>query len=218
METKNAFLAGSCREFADKIASSDPTPGGGGAAAYCGAMGAGLLVMVGRCTVGKKTYADVEAEVQQLIDQVEALRHALLGGVEEDAAAFAPLAAAYALPAGTEAEKAAKRQRLAECSLSAAKLPLHLAALCGEGLGAAARLAQIGGRLVISDAACGAAILLAAQKSLAVTVRINLGALLAAGGEYAAFAARAEAQLAELLSKGEELERQAAAAANERMF
>ncbi len=216
--TKTDYLTLSCEAFADKIASADPTPGGGGAAAYCGAMGAGLLAMVGRCTVGKKTYAAVEPEVQELIDRVEGLRGQLLAGVDGDAAAFGPLSKAYGLPAGTEEQKAAKRQRLAECSLTAAKLPLELARLCGEGLEAAVRLAQIGSRLVISDAACGAAMLLAAQKSLAVTVRINLGALTAAGGEYAAFADKAERELAELLAAGEALERQAAAAANDRML
>lgn len=214
---KDIYPALSCREFAEKVASSDPTPGGGGAAAYCGAMGAGLLAMVGRCTAGKKAYADVEAEVQELIRLADGLREELLAGVDGDAAAFSPLSKAYGLPANSPEEKAEKQQRLAECSLAAARLPLELAEKAGRGLDAAARLAEIGSRLVISDAVCGAAMLLAAQKSLAVTVRINLGALRAAGGDYAAFAEQAEERLCSLILEGERLEQVAAAKAAARM-
>ncbi|MBQ7523623.1 MAG: cyclodeaminase/cyclohydrolase family protein, partial [Oscillospiraceae bacterium] len=35
-----------CREFTEALASSAPTPGGGGAAALCGAVGASLGCMV----------------------------------------------------------------------------------------------------------------------------------------------------------------------------
>ena len=43
----------SCREFVTVLASSEPAPGGGGAAALVGALGTALGNMVGSLTVGK---------------------------------------------------------------------------------------------------------------------------------------------------------------------
>ena len=56
----------SCRTFVDVLASSEPAPGGGGAAALVGAIGTALGNMVGSLTVGKKKYADVEADFVEL--------------------------------------------------------------------------------------------------------------------------------------------------------
>ena len=57
------FTQNSCREFVTVLASNAPVPGGGGAAALVGAIGTALGNMVGSLTVGKKKYADVEAEI-----------------------------------------------------------------------------------------------------------------------------------------------------------
>ncbi len=46
-------------QFLDELASSAPTPGGGGAAAVMGATGAALLSMVANITIGKKVLEDV---------------------------------------------------------------------------------------------------------------------------------------------------------------
>ena len=48
--TKSVEL--SCEEFVEALSSSQPAPGGGGAAALVGAIGAGLGHMVGALTVG----------------------------------------------------------------------------------------------------------------------------------------------------------------------
>ena len=57
----------SCREFTALLASDAPAPGGGGAAAMAGALGAALGGMVASLTTGKKKYANVEEEIQQLL-------------------------------------------------------------------------------------------------------------------------------------------------------
>ncbi len=207
------LMALSCREFADATASAAPTPGGGGAAAYAGALGMALVNMVSRLTLGKKKYADVEAEIAALLAEGEQIRAALLAAVQADAAAFQPLAAAYALPNGTDAEKAAKAAELSVCSRRAVELPLAAAEQAVRGLEIARRVAACGSRLVISDAGCGAALLLAAVKSFDFTVRINLGAI-----QDKAFVAAAEARLAELLRRAAALEEEARQLANERLL
>ena len=48
--------------FLDDLSSPAPVPGGGSAAALSAAMGAALLAMVCNLTIGRKRYADVQAE------------------------------------------------------------------------------------------------------------------------------------------------------------
>ena len=212
--TKNIdFLQLSARESADKTASADPVPGGGGAAAYAGALGMGLVNMVSRLTVGKKKYAEVEAEVTALLAEGEEIRAALLAAVQADADAFAPLAAAYALPNTTDEEKAAKAVKLSELSREAAELPLQAMVQAVDGLRIARRIAECGSRLVISDAGCGAALLLAAVKSFDFTARINLGAV-----QDEEYVQAAYQRLNELLKQAVRLEAEARQFADERLL
>lgn len=48
------FIQESCAGFLDKLAAKDAVPGGGGAAAFAGALGAALASMVCNLTLGKK--------------------------------------------------------------------------------------------------------------------------------------------------------------------
>ena len=57
------FTQNTCEEFVEVLASKAPVPGGGGASALVGAVGMALGNMVGSLTVGKKKYADVEADI-----------------------------------------------------------------------------------------------------------------------------------------------------------
>ena len=112
--------------FIDELASAAPTPGGGGASAYAGALAAALASMVGNLTVGKKTYADVEDEVRASLARLDALRARLVALVDEDARAFEPLAAAYRLPKATPEEQAAKNAALQQALVGASDVPLAI--------------------------------------------------------------------------------------------
>lgn len=200
-------------EFADELASAAAVPGGGGAAAYGGALAMALVDMVARLTIGKKKYAEVEGEVCDMLARGEEIRADLLAAVEQDAEAFEPLSRAYGLPAGNDEERAAKAAELSRCSLVAAGVPLSAAERALEGLRLARRMAEIGSRLVISDAACGATMLLAAIRSFEFTARINLGAI--ADEE---FVERAHGRLAEIAEEAAALEQDARRLATERML
>ena len=114
-----------CREFVSALASSAPTPGGGGAAALCGAVGAALCGMVASLTTGKKKYASVEREIQQLLESTNALQNKLLDQVRADAEGFQPLSRAYAIPR-EDPTRAAALQSAAETACTA---PLEIMAL-----------------------------------------------------------------------------------------
>ncbi|MBQ3356906.1 MAG: cyclodeaminase/cyclohydrolase family protein [Oscillospiraceae bacterium] len=159
----------SCRDFVSALASPAPTPGGGGAAALLGAIGTALGNMVGALTVGKKKYAAVEEELRALTARCDALQAALLRQVEADEKGFLPLAEAYRLPK----DDPTRESTLEEASVAACKVPLRIMALCCEALDAVAALAEIGSRLALSDAGCGAAALKAALQAASLNVLIN---------------------------------------------
>ena len=110
--------------FIDELASAAPTPGGGGAASYVGAVASALASMVGNLTVGKKTYAAVEDDVRATLERLALLRNKLLALIESDAQAFEPLAASYRMPKATPEEAAAKQAALQLALGPACDVPL----------------------------------------------------------------------------------------------
>lgn len=163
------LLEQSLKEFADALASRSAVPGGGGASALAGALGAALGCMVGELTVGKKTYAAVEAEMRDLLVRAGALRDRLMDCVERDAEAFAPLAKAYGIPRDDPEREAV----LERCLRRAAAVPLEILELCCEAIALQRNFAHKGSRLAVSDAATGAALCRGALYGAAANVRVN---------------------------------------------
>lgn len=156
-------------KFLETLASSAPTPGGGGAAALCGALAIALGNMVGNLTLGKKKYADVQEDIAALNSRAEALRADFVALIDADAAAFAPLSRAYGIPKDDPA-----RAEIMEAALKrAAEPPLEIMRKCAEALDVIADYAAKGSALAISDAGCAAALAIAAMKAAALNVRIN---------------------------------------------
>ncbi len=159
----------SCEDFAELLAAKAPVPGGGGAAALAGALGAALCSMVGNYTAGKRKYAGVEADINAVLAKAEALRLRLLELVDEDAEAFAPLAEAYAVPKGDPARGGA----LESAALGACAAPLEIAELCGKALGLLEEMLGKGSAMLVSDVGCGALLCRAALESAAMNVYVN---------------------------------------------
>ena len=163
----------SCEKFLAELASKAPTPGGGGTAALVGAAGVALGNMVGSLTTGKKKYAAVEEKIQALNAKAETLRKELEALVQEDAEAFAPLAAAYGLPKDTP-EQAADKERVMETALTrAALVPIKIMQKCLEGITLAYSYAVDGSTMAISDAGCAAVLCKAALQAASLNVFVN---------------------------------------------
>ena len=150
--------------FIDELASAAPTPGGGGAASYVGAVASALASMVGNLTVGKKTYAAVEDDVRATLERLALLRNKLLALIESDAQAFEPLAASYRMPKATPEEAAAKQAALQLALGPACDVPLIIMRTCAEVIDHADFLARNGSKLAVSDA--GAAAVVAASMNV----------------------------------------------------
>ncbi len=163
--------------FLDELAAPTPTPGGGSAAAYAAAMGAGLVAMVAGVTIGKKAYVDVEAELITLRVQAEKLREELSQSVEDDSAAFEAVMGAFRLPKETTEQKNARESSIQIATMNAAHVPLHVAEAAVQVMGLALRVAEIGNKNAVSDAASAAAMAQAGLTAAGYNVRINVAAL-----------------------------------------
>lgn len=159
----------SCAGFAAALASKAPVPGGGGASALVGALGAALCSMVANYTVGKKKYADVEEDVKAILAEAEELREKLLALVEEDAAAFEPLSRAYAIPK----DDPGRDEVMERCLRAAAAPPMELLRLSRRVIELHRELLDKGSVMVLSDVGTGAALCGAALRGAALNVRVN---------------------------------------------
>ena len=137
--------------FLDALSSKQPVPGGGGASALSGALASALGLMVGNLTIGKKKYAAVEADVQDGMRCLEQLQREMVSLADRDAQVFAPLAAAYSLPAGTEEEKAYKEQVMEKNLLAASLVPMEIMEKAVTMLGILDELEQKGSVMAVSD-------------------------------------------------------------------
>ncbi|MBR1487196.1 MAG: cyclodeaminase/cyclohydrolase family protein [Synergistaceae bacterium] len=167
------FIQESCESFAAQLASNSPVPGGGGGAAFVGALGVALCSMAGNFTLGKKKYADVENDVKKILEKCERLRKNLLALVDEDAKNFEPLSKAYRIP-----KDAPQRAEILENALlNACEVPLKIVKNCAEVIDLLDEMFQKGSKLLISDVGCGALFSRAAMEAAALNIFVNTALL-----------------------------------------
>ena len=158
-----------CGGFLDDLASKAPTPGGGGASALVGALGAALCTMVGNYTVGKQKYAGVEEDVKALMAKAEDLRARLLALVDADAAAFEPLSKAYAIPK----DDPNRAQVMEQCLRDAAAAPMEILRLSCEAIDLHSEMLEKGSVMMLSDVGTGVVLCQSAMQGAALNVKVN---------------------------------------------
>lgn len=158
-----------CQGFLDALASKAPVPGGGGASALVGALGAALCTMVGNYTVGKKKYADVEEDVKALMAKAEDIRARLLALVDADAEAFEPLSKAYAIPKDDPSREAV----MEKCLQDAAATPMAILRLSCEAIDLHREMLDKGSVIMLSDVGTGVIFCQSALYGAALNVRVN---------------------------------------------
>lgn len=159
--------------FLDRLASAAPSPGGGSAAAFSGAMAAGLVSMVARLTVGRAKYADVEGQMQAIASQAEVLRSWFQEAVVRDEEAFDHLMQARKLPRNNDEESALRQMAIAQATEEAAEVPLSAAGQAVEVLRMAREVAENGNINAITDACSAATLAWTALKTAGLNVKIN---------------------------------------------
>lgn len=163
--------------FLDRLGSSDPTPGGGALAALTGASAAAMLAMVGNLTRGRPRFADVEAQVVEIVNEADRRRARLLELADADADAYGAVRDAYRLPRATEAEQAARNEAIEAAMHIATDVPTDTAAEAHAVLQLALRIAQTGNPSVLPDVAVAAHVAVAAIRSAATQAEYNLASI-----------------------------------------
>ena len=201
------------RQFVEHLATSDPVPGGGSAAALAGAMGAALVRMVVELSVGRPSAVGNEDALAEIGTASTAWQSELINLAQLDANAYASVVNARRLPRGSELERQARQVQVAAAVREATRAPLATARIANEVLGLAERLAPIGSRHAVSDVGVAALLAAGSLRGAALNVQINLPALSA----DEPLREEAGAAIASLLTGLDERERALRATVEERL-
>lgn len=164
-------------QFLDALASSDPTPGGGTAAAVSGAMGASLLVMVTGLAKSNTNSDDEKAALATARQALQPLVGTLAALADTDAAAFDEVMGAYRLAKASDEEKAARSAAIQKALQAATTAPLQTLRACAAAMAHAGTVAACGNRSAVSDVGVAIGLLEAAAAGAEANVRINLGSV-----------------------------------------
>ena len=161
------------KDFINTLASKEPTPGGGGAAALVGTVAAALCSMVANLTSGKKKYAMYQEDIDRILTCLEEAIWDINSYIEKDADAFGPLAEAYKIPKDDP-----KRDEIMEKALlAAAVVPMELANKLYDLIPVMEELELKGSKMALSDVAVAAVCCKAAMEGAVMNVYINTKSL-----------------------------------------
>lgn len=164
-------------DFLDVLSSGEPTPGGGAVAALSGALACAMISMVSNLTIGKKKYANVQEEIEKILQKSEELRKHFQELAEQDSEAFNDVMGAMKMPKTTDEEKTLRKEALQHALQKATFVPLRTMEYSADALQLAHRIAQIGNRNVISDAGVAAIMAESALHAGWLNVAINIEAV-----------------------------------------
>ena len=163
--------------FARETASESPAPGGGSISAYMGSLAAALGAMVANLSAHKRGWDDRWKEFSDVAEQGQAVMEELLALVDEDTASFNRIMAVFAMPKGTDEEKAARAEALEKATLYATQVPLKTMRAASKAFPILKEMAEKGNPASASDAGVGALAATAAVRGACLNVRINAASL-----------------------------------------
>jgi len=161
-------------ELLEAFASPTPTPGGGSAAALSGAVAASLLVMVAAMPKTKNGTPEDRAALDEALPKLQALQKRLTELIDEDAASYDGVVAAYKLPKGTDEEKAARKRAVQAAMRHATDVPLETFRAALALIPPGRVVAEHGNPNAKSDASVAISMAMTAAGAANANVEINL--------------------------------------------
>ena len=165
------------KEFQDALASSDPTPGGGSAAAVALGQAAALAIMVSELTLAKESLSDGWAISEKVKSIADPFLKTSLELATSDSEAFDAVVASFRLPRESDEDKDRRRVAIREATLGAADVPYQTAMSAMQLLKLLPELAEKGNPNAASDVGVAALLASAALKGAIFNVEINLQSL-----------------------------------------
>lgn len=165
------------KDFLNKVAGSDPVPGGGSIAALNGALASALAAMVANLTIGKKKYAEVQEDMQAITQEAERLMGDFTADIDRDSDAYDRVFACFKMPKETDEEKAARSAAIQEATKYAAQVPLEVARRACALMPLIAEVALKGNQNAVTDACVAMMSARNAVLAAVLNVRINLSSL-----------------------------------------
>lgn len=166
------------RQFSTELASSAPTPGGGGAAALSAVLGASLDCMVFNLTIGKKIYDEYDETTKELIKvslaKAEQFKNEFIEYIDKDAEAFQKISSAYKMPKNTEKQKNDRSKAIQAGYNAAADIPLELAQKASKMYEFIKTACIYGNKNLVSDAGAAAIQIHAAIETSVLNIKVNL--------------------------------------------
>ena len=162
-------------QLRDRVASIDPTPGGGSVSIVTAALAVasihkGIVVSLKKLTVDSarhKSLLDMRSQTSALMVSLSQLADA-------DSLAFQGYLEASALPQATEAEKATRKIAKEASLVRATQVPLEAAVEMGRGLESAEAATGLVDTHVRSEVSAGGMLLRASIRSVLLSVDANL--------------------------------------------
>lgn len=158
-------------EFIEEVGSNKPAPGGGSVSALGGALGAALAVLVGKATIGKEKFIDVQEEMESVVSKGTELYQTLNKLVDEDTEAFNQILQAYRMP---KDEPEVRSAAIQDAVKRAAEVPLQTAKISFEVLDLIIAVAERGNKNAITDAGVAALFAESAIRGALFNVKINM--------------------------------------------
>ena len=165
------------KDFLNKVAGSDPVPGGGSIAALNGALASALAAMVANLTIGKKKYTEVQEDMQAIAQEAERLMGDFTADIDRDSDAYDRVFACFKMPKETDEEKAARSAAIQEATKYAAQVPLEVARRACALMPLIADVALKGNQNAVTDACVAMMSARNAVLAAVLNVRINLSSL-----------------------------------------
>ena len=186
----------SVSELLAAFRSSEPTPGGGSAAALAGAVGASLLSMVAALPKPRATNEEDLSTLRAAGETCTRLALQLEALIDGDSAAYDGVVAAFGLPKTSDAEKAARTAAIQDALKVATEAPLEVMRRCADALALVEAVGEKGNPNASSDVQVARAMLAAGLRGGQLNVAINLGSI-----KDAEYVDRVQREAADLAAK-----------------